>query len=103
MGKEPFVTPADSSVLTINGGSSSMWFALYDAGEPLRLLLDGKVDRIGLSGTNLIVNGRLGNRRSVAASTPPITARRWVFCWIGSKRNRLSRRSRPWDTGWYMA
>jgi acetate kinase len=41
------------SLLTINGGSSSIRFALYDAGEPLRLLLDGKVDRVGLSGTNL--------------------------------------------------
>jgi acetate kinase len=40
-------------LLTINGGSSSIRFALYEAGEPLRLLLDGKVDRIGLSGTNL--------------------------------------------------
>jgi acetate kinase len=41
------------SLLTINGGSSSIRFALYAAGEELRLLLDGKVDRIGLSGTNL--------------------------------------------------
>src|ERR1700693_670472 len=71
MGEEPFVTPADSSVLTINGGSSSMWFALYDAGEPLRLLLDGKVDRIGLSGTNLIVNDPAGKpqvRHSIDAA-----------------------------------
>ena len=41
------------SLLTINGGSSSIRFALFDAAEPLRRLLDGKVDRVGLSGTNL--------------------------------------------------
>ncbi len=41
------------SLLTINGGSSSIRFALYEKGEPLRRLLDGKIDRIGLSGTNL--------------------------------------------------
>ena len=41
------------SLLTINGGSSSIRFALYEEGEPLRRLLDGKVDRVGLSGTNL--------------------------------------------------
>jgi acetate kinase len=41
------------SVLTINGGSSSIKFALYQAGEPLQRGLYGKVDRIGLSGTNL--------------------------------------------------
>jgi acetate kinase len=43
-------------VLTINGGSSSIRFAVYEAGETLRRRLDGKIDRIGLSGTNLIVN-----------------------------------------------
>jgi len=41
------------SLLTINGGSSSIRFALYEESEPLRRRLDGKVDRIGLSGTNL--------------------------------------------------
>jgi acetate kinase len=41
------------SLLTINGGSSSIRFALFDVTEPLTRLLDGKVDRIGLSGTNL--------------------------------------------------
>jgi acetate kinase len=42
-----------ASVLTINGGSSSIKFALYEVGEPLKRGLHGKVDRIGLSGTNL--------------------------------------------------
>jgi acetate kinase len=42
-----------SSILTINGGSSSIKFALYQAGEPLERRLCGKIDRIGLSGTNL--------------------------------------------------
>jgi acetate kinase len=41
------------SILTINGGSSSIKFAFYQAGEPLKRGLYGKVDRIGLSGTNL--------------------------------------------------
>ena len=43
-------------VLTINGGSSSVRFAVYEAGETPRRRLDGKIDRIGLSGTNVIVN-----------------------------------------------
>ena len=47
-------------VLTINGGSSSIRFAVYEAGETLRRLLDGKIDRIGLSGTNLIVKNPAG-------------------------------------------
>jgi acetate kinase len=47
-------------VLTINGGSSSIRFAVYEAGETPRRRLDGKIDRIGLSGTNLIVNDPAG-------------------------------------------
>ena len=45
--------PGDSQILTINGGSSSIKFALYAAGKPLKRGLCGTVDRIGLSGTNL--------------------------------------------------
>jgi len=45
--------PAAPSVLTINGGSSSIKFALFELGEPLKRSLHGKVDRIGLPGTNL--------------------------------------------------
>lgn len=44
---------ANDSVLTINGGSSSIKFALYKMGEPLQRMLVGKIDRIGLSATNL--------------------------------------------------
>jgi acetate kinase len=42
-----------NSILTINGGSSSIKFALYQTDEPLKRRLFGKIDRIGLSGTNL--------------------------------------------------
>jgi len=45
--------PANPSVLTINGGSSSIKFAEYQLGEPLNRSLHGTVDRIGMSGTNL--------------------------------------------------
>jgi len=43
----------DPCILAINGGSSSIKFALYSIGEPLERGLHGKVDRIGSSGTNL--------------------------------------------------
>jgi acetate kinase len=41
------------SILTINGGSSSIKFALYQAKEPRLRALYGNVERIGLSGTKL--------------------------------------------------
>ena len=51
-------------VLTINGGSSSIRFAVYEAGETPRRRLDGKIDRIGLSGTNLTFNDPAGKPQS---------------------------------------
>jgi acetate kinase len=60
-----------SSVLAINGGSSSIKFALYQTGEPLKRTLYGKVDRIGLSGTNLAfhdLDGKAQASHSLAAA-----------------------------------
>jgi acetate kinase len=54
------VTSTWPRVLSINGGSSSIRFAVYEAGEALRQQLDGKIDRIGLSQTNLVVNDHSG-------------------------------------------
>jgi acetate kinase len=51
------------SILTINAGSSSIKFALYQAEEPLKRVLYGKMDRIGLSGTNLTFHDPDGNHR----------------------------------------
>jgi acetate kinase len=45
------------NVLTLNGGSSSIRFAIYAAGDARKKLLSGKVDRIGVSGTSLNVDG----------------------------------------------
>jgi len=44
---------ANESILTINGGSSSIKFAVYKWGQPLLRSLHGSVERIGLSGTTL--------------------------------------------------
>jgi acetate kinase len=43
-------------VLTINGGSSSIRFAIYKAGRTPKIHTAGKVDRIGLSGTSLVLH-----------------------------------------------
>jgi len=52
--------PALPCVLVINGGSSSIRFAVFEAGATLRRQLAGKIDRIGLGGTNLIVSDPAG-------------------------------------------
>jgi len=68
---EPPVKSANPCILTINGGSSSIKFALYQSGEPVKRTLHGTVDRIGMSGTNLTFDDPATNRqdtRSLDAS-----------------------------------
>ncbi|HEV3255476.1 MAG TPA: acetate/propionate family kinase [Gemmataceae bacterium] len=49
-----------AGVLTINGGSSSIKFALYAPGDPPGALLSGKVERVGLGDAVLRVKGADG-------------------------------------------
>lgn len=52
-------------VLTINSGSSSIRFAVYEAGKTPQRRLDGKIDRIGMRGTQLTVNDPSGQPQTV--------------------------------------
>ena len=46
------------SILTINGGSSSIKFALFGAGQDLQRILDGRIERIGLPDAKFRVKGQ---------------------------------------------
>jgi acetate kinase len=50
--------PASKRILTINGGSSSIKFALFECGDPLKKILEGEIGRIGLQQSTLRMNGR---------------------------------------------
>jgi acetate kinase len=71
-------------VLTINGGSSSIKFALYQIGEPLKRGLYGKVDRIGLRGTNLTFNDATGKQQGSRnlATTDHKSAANFLIDWL---------------------
>lgn len=61
---------ANLNILTINGGSSSIKFALYKT-DGFKRMLYGSVDRIGLNDTTLSFNDLIGNRqdrRSISAT-----------------------------------
>ena len=49
--------PAKQRILTINGGSSSIKFALFEADDSFRRIVEGGIDRIGLPGTTMHVKG----------------------------------------------
>jgi acetate kinase len=44
-------------ILTVNGGSSSIKFALFEAGDSLRRILEGGIERIGLAQAMFVVKG----------------------------------------------
>lgn len=57
--------PPSPFILAVNGGSSSIKFALYRTGAALERRLHGKVDRIGLTGTTLSFVDLEGRRGSL--------------------------------------
>ncbi len=61
---------SQKSVLAINGGSSSIRFALFDYRDTHRVLLRGKVDRVGARGTVLTATEAAGR----PLATPKIDA-----------------------------
>ncbi len=96
--KKTTAVPAIESgghVLTVNGGSSSIKFALYQVGEPLKRGLHGKVDRIGLSGTNLTfhdANGKPQASRKLTAADHK-TATNFLIDWFEEQNDFASVRA----------
>ena len=74
-------------ILTINGGSSSIRFAVYDTGGKEKRWLDGKIDRIGLSGTNMVANGLPGKPQVTfpLAAADHRTAVGFLLDWLESQ------------------
>ena len=55
--------PGRSFILTVNGGSSSLKFALFDRADPPARRASGRIERIGLAGTRLAAIGVGGTIR----------------------------------------
>ncbi len=55
--KESPVKSANPRILTLNGGSSSIKFALFDVGKSLQRVVEGGIERIGLPDATLHVKG----------------------------------------------
>lgn len=71
-------------ILTVNGGSSSIKFALFEVGESLRRVLEGKIERIGLLDATFAVKGSESFSRPVAAPnhTAAVNA---LMDWLGER------------------
>lgn len=75
-----------SGLLTINGGSSSLKFALFPqtAGAPTRPLFKGRVERIGLEHARAVIAGTDGaGTQSVDVDAPDLgSAAGWLTDWL---------------------
>lgn len=50
------MSPPNKRILTVNGGSSSIKFAIFEADDSLDLVLSGAIERIGFSDAEITVN-----------------------------------------------
>jgi len=82
--------PADPRILTINGGSSSIKFALFEAGDTLRRILEGGIERIGLPAPTLRVKGvNPGDNYSRSVTAPDHTVAVGILMdWIEERNGR---------------
>ncbi len=84
------MSPAEPRILTVNGGSSSIKFALFDGGDTPRRILGGVIERIGLPESVLHVQGvNPADDISRPLSTPDYrTAVDALMDWIESRGER---------------
>ena len=77
-------------ILTVNGGSSSIKFAVFEVGDPLRRMLEGGIERIGSPEATLQAKG-VGPTDSVSrtvAAPDHAVAVGALMDWIAERRGR---------------
>jgi acetate kinase len=79
--------PASPHILTINGGSSSIKFALFEAGESLRRELDGNIERIGLANATFAVKGSENFSRPLAVPNHTVAVN-VLMDWLKKRSDR---------------
>ncbi|MBN8772425.1 MAG: acetate/propionate family kinase, partial [Thiobacillus sp.] len=69
------LTPEKAFILSVNGGSSSIKFALFDTGTSLHRVLRGRIERIGMPAATFTVQGtNRADAFSRSVSAPDHTA-----------------------------
>jgi acetate kinase len=79
-------------ILTINAGSSSIKFALFQPGASLRRLVHGAIERIGLTGTLLVQHG-IDDADEFSRTITAVDHASAAAVLMESLRNRLGRRT----------
>jgi acetate kinase len=79
--------PASPHILTINGGSSSIKFALFEAGESMHRVLDGSIERIGLPDARFAVKGSENFSRALAVPNHTVAVN-VLMDWLEKRSDR---------------
>ena len=81
---------AEQHILTINGGSSSIKFALFEVGVPPRRILEGAIEQVGLPEATLRVKGGSPSENVSRSVTAPdhAAAVKVLMDWIEAGRGR---------------
>jgi acetate kinase len=82
--------PVNPRILTINGGSSSIKFAVFETGDALRRILEGGVERIGLSEATFMVKdlNQTDNFSRLVAAPDHTVAVGILMDWIEERSRR---------------
>jgi len=82
--------PTNPHVLTINGGSSSIKFALFDTADSYQRILEGAIERIGLPEAALRVKGpnRVDNFTRLVTAPDAAAAVSALMDWIEARVGR---------------
>ncbi|QDT02147.1 Acetate kinase [Rubripirellula lacrimiformis] len=74
-------------ILTINGGSSSIKFAVYHFGHSLQRGLTGKIDRIGFASTQFTFNDDVNETKTVdCTASDHVAAVEFLADWLDSRK-----------------
>jgi acetate kinase len=75
---------AAPTILTVNGGSSSIRFAVFRVGATFERRISGKLDRIGIAGTSLTVDDVTLDppRRTILAMAERASAVQFLLSWL---------------------
>ena len=79
--------PTNGSILTINGGSSSIKFAVFQYASTIKKVIEGSIDRIGLNGTSFTFNNLVNQQqsKSAIAADNHQSAANYLLDWLGSQ------------------
>ncbi|MEO7206295.1 MAG: acetate/propionate family kinase [Steroidobacteraceae bacterium] len=86
-GMSPSRKPPKPLLLTINGGSSSIKFALFEPESSMRKILSGSIDRIGRGDARLTVKSAIagGNLSRSVDATNYAAAAKALMEWLGER------------------